>query len=332
MAFLHDYVKAPLPAPAYPVDVRAGIPDADWLMLGNGPDPACTVAPEGVGDCSFAGREHLRHAKAARYGETEKWETSDELVDEYLAYDGGQDNGVVLADVLLAWYHAGRILAFAPVDHTDPAAVDSAMEAFRGVYCGVDLTDDADELFRQGQPWTVADGEQPDTSDGHCIVKVYADVVPDPHAGDGYVTWGAFQKATAAWTQACLTEAWVIITSEDEAAQVDMTSLLADIEALGGTEGATAPKGGTGMFAALEEKLEAVWKDIDGEAKTEALEALADVKAEVAKAEPILAEFETGLKALLVSAEPQLKADAEALLAKLLADFAPMLGKAPAGM
>jgi len=86
------------------------------------------------------------------------------------------------------------------------------------------------------------------------------------------------------------------------------------------------------MFAALEEKLEAVWKDIDGEAKTEALEALADVKAEVAKAEPILAEFETGLKALLVSAEPQLKADAEALLAKLLADFAPMLGKAPAGM
>ena len=30
--------------------------------------------------------------------------------------------------------------------------------------------------------------------------------------------------------------------------------------------------------------------------------------------------------------KPQLKADAEALLAKLLADFAPMLGKAPAGM
>ena len=239
MKFVHEYATAPLPAPAYPVDVRAGIPDDRWLMLGNGPDPACTTEPDGVGDCGFAGRQHYRMAKAAHYGQAETWETSDELVREYLAYDNGQDEGVVLADVLLSWYKAGKILGFAPVDHTDPAAVDSAMQAFHGAYCGVNLTDDADQLFSEGQPWTVSDGEQPDPDEGHCIVKVYAEGNTDPY--DGYVTWGAYQRATQDWTRACLTECWVLITSEDEAAKVDMAALTADIEALGGTVPDPAP-------------------------------------------------------------------------------------------
>ncbi len=334
MGFLHSYVKAPLPPAVYPVDVRAGIADNAWGMCGNGPDPTCTVAPDGVGDCGFAGRQHLKMSKAAHYGETETWETSDQLVEEYLSYDGGQDLGVNLADVLLYWYQAGKILAFAPVDHTDPAAVDAAMQAFRGVYAGVDLTDDADDLFSHGQPWTTANGEQPDSSEGHCIVKVYADDPAKADAEDAWVTWGAVQRSTKAWTMACATEAFVIVTSEDEAAKVDMTALRADIEALGGTGGSKPqpePKeGGTTMFEAFEAKLTALWHTLDGEAKAELRQALADLKAEVANAEPLLTEFEAGLKALLVAAEPQLKADAEALLAKLLADFAPMLGKAPA--
>ena len=233
LRFVHDYAAAPLPAPAYPVDVRSGIADGDWQMCGNGPDPTCTVAPEGVGDCTFAGRQHYRMAKAAHYGQSETWETSDELVREYLAYDHGQDVGAVISDLLLSWYRAGKILAFAPVDHADPAAVDSAMAAFRGAYCGVDLTPDADQLFSQGQPWTVADGQQPDPNDGHCIVKVYADGNTDPY--DGWISWGQFQRSTQDWTRACLTECWVLITSEDEAAKVDMAALTADIEALGGT-------------------------------------------------------------------------------------------------
>jgi hypothetical protein len=340
LGYLHSYLKAPLPAPAYPADVRAGIADTDWLMLGNGPDPTCTAAPDGVGDCTFAGRQHLKMSKAAFYGETETWETSDELVTEYLAYDDGQDDGAVIADLLLSWYKAGKIKAFAPIDHADPAAVDSAMEAFRGAYCGVDLTDDADQLFSDGEPWTVANGEQPDPDDGHCIVKVFADIAPEPDAGDGYVTWGQFQKATAAWTQACLTEAWVIITTEDEAAKVDMTSLLADIEALGGTGGsvqpAPSPKGNS-MLAALKAKLEAVWDKIDGEAEAElqevaddAKKALRDAEAELATAGPLLAEFETAVKAAIAADAPTLKADIAELVAKLLADFAPLLGKAPA--
>jgi hypothetical protein len=235
--FVHQYAAVPLPAPTYPVDVTGGIGDQDWLMLGNGPDPTCTSHPDGVGDCGFAGREHYKYAKAAHYGETEARESSDALVAEYLAYNHGQDIGVNLADVLLYWYKAGKIAAFAPVDHTDPAAVDSAMEAFKGVYAGVNLTDDANDLFNQGQPWTVANGEQPDPDLGHCILKVKA----DGRTLDGYVTWGALQPATRAWTTACLDEAWVVIMTEDEAAKIDMAALVADIEALHGTGPAPAP-------------------------------------------------------------------------------------------
>lgn len=231
--YLSSYLTVPLPPPSYPVDVSAGI--TDWGMLGNGPDKTCTTHPDGVGDCTFAGRQHVRMAKAAAGQETEKWEDSNQLVAEYLAYDHGQDQGANIADLLLSWYQHGKILAFAPVDHTDPAAVDAAMTAFHGAYVGVNLTDDADSLFSQHQPWTVAGGQQPDPSQGHCIVKVAA----DGQQSDTWVTWGALQRSTREWTAACLDEAWVIITEEDtQAPSLDLAALRRDIDALHGTGGA----------------------------------------------------------------------------------------------
>jgi hypothetical protein len=230
--YLSSYLKEPLPSPSYPVDVSGGI--TDWQMLGNGPDPTLHVhGGQPVGDCTFAGREHLRMAKAAAAQETETWETTDELVTEYLQYDRGQDQGANMADLLLYWYKAGKIKAFAPVDHSDQAGCDAAMSAFHGLYAGVNLTDDADQLFSAGQPWTVAKGEHPDPADGHCIVKVKA----DGQQLDGWVTWGALQQSTKDWTSACLDEAWAVVTTEDEAAKLNMPALLADIKALGGTGG-----------------------------------------------------------------------------------------------
>ena len=228
--YVSSYLRTPLPAPAYPVNVSGSI--TDWGMLGNGPDSTCTTHPNGVGDCTFAGRQHYRMAKAAAGAETESWETSDQLVAEYLTYDNGQDQGANIADLLLHWYNAGTILAFAPVDHTDPAAVDAAMAAFHGAYVGVNLTDDADSLFGQGQPWTTVGGQTPDPNDGHCILKVAA----DGSQFDTWVTWGALQKSTLAWTSACLDEAWAIVTQEDaDAANLDIAALRADINALHGT-------------------------------------------------------------------------------------------------
>lgn len=230
--YLSSYLRSPLPAPNYPVNVSAGI--TDWSMLGNGPDPTCTTHPNGVGDCTFAGRQHNRMAKAGAGHEQEQWETSNQLVAEYLAYDHGQDLGANIADLLLNWYQTGKILAFAPVDHTHPENVDSAMTAFHGVYAGVNLTPDADQLFVDDMPWTTINGEQPDPQEGHCIVKVAA----DGQQYDDWVTWGAIQRSTLDWTAACVDEAWVLITEEDaEAANLDIDALKADIDTLGGTGG-----------------------------------------------------------------------------------------------
>jgi hypothetical protein len=222
----------PLPLVKLPVDVSGGI--TDWRMLGNGPDPTLTVHHgQPVRNCTFAGREHYRMAKAAAGDETETWETTNQLVTEYLAYDHGQDVGANIADLLLAWYRAGKILAFAPVDHTDPAGCDAAMAAFHGLYCGVSLTDNADELFSEHKPWTVSKTVRPDPSEGHCVVRVRSDA--KTHT---YVTWGALQEATRAWSTDCVGEAWVIITAEDaKAADLDIAALRADIDKLHGQGG-----------------------------------------------------------------------------------------------
>ena len=252
--YVHQYLTQPLPAPAYPVDVSGGI--TDWDMLGNGPDPTCTTHPNGVGDCTFAGREHYKMAKAAAGREDEPWETSNALVAEYLAYDHGQDIGANIADLLLFWYRNSKILAFAPVDHTDRVEVDAALQAFHGMYAGVDLTDDADQLFEEGAAWTVAAGEQPDPSDGHCIVKVASD---GAHY-DTWVTWGSLQRATLAWSAACLSEAWVIITEEDaRAANLDVAALRADIDALHGTgaPAAVPPQPHVNAFLEMADEVEA---------------------------------------------------------------------------
>jgi hypothetical protein len=229
LGYLSTYLKSPLPAPVYPVDVSAGI--TNWEMLGNGPDPTCTTYPDGVGDCTFAGRQHYRMAKAAAAHLNETWETSNELVAEYLAYDHGQDDGAEISALLLSWFDAGKILAFAPVDHTNPAEVDSAMAAFHGCYVGVSLTDDADELFSEGRAWGTG-STTPDPDDGHCILKVRS----DGRAVDTWVTWGALQESTLLWTRRCLDESWAVLTTEDEARLVEMPALLADINALHGTE------------------------------------------------------------------------------------------------
>lgn len=238
--YLHEYLSEPLPAPQYPVDVTGGIAPDAWGMLGNGPDPTCTIRPSGVGDCPWCGRQHYGMAKAACNGAPMPTETSNQLVTEYLTYDHGQDVGGVLADVLLAWYKAGIILGFAPVDHTDRAACDSAMQQFKGLYIGVDLTGDADDLFNDGQPWTVANGEQPDLSEGHCVLRVKASG-PGPDARSGNITWGAEQASTWDWDAACTVEAWVAIMSEDEIDPAALAALRADIDALHGTGGEPAP-------------------------------------------------------------------------------------------
>jgi hypothetical protein len=231
LPFIHRYLLASAVPPAmnYPYDISCGL--NAFPMYGNGADPSLTVnncTP--VHDCFWAARQDNRRVKAANYGIVEAGMTSNEVVTEYLAYNHGQDLGGCMVDVLHAWYLAGIITAYGRVDPANPAAIDSAAVLFHGTLLGVNLTDDADTLTSKGLTWTVANGEQPDPAQGHVLVKVGS----DGFSYDEYITWTFLQRADPAWTKACVQEAWVIVSSED-ASQLDMPALLADINAVGGT-------------------------------------------------------------------------------------------------
>lgn len=220
LRYIHEYAGV-APA-ALPLDETGGIPDDGWGMLGN----------DQYSNCTFAGETHYEMASAAAgHAKAGTMLTAQAEINAYLAYTHGQDVGAVLADVLLYWYNAGKIKAFAPVDHTNPAAVDAALATFHCVYVGVSLTDQDEQDFSNHVPWS---STTPNQNNGHCIVKVKSD---DVH--DGWVTWGALQESTKDWTKACVDEAWVIVTTEDlRATNIDLGALRADIAALGGTGGA----------------------------------------------------------------------------------------------
>jgi hypothetical protein len=231
--WVHEYLpEGVLVAPVFPVDVSQGI--VSWGVLGNGPDPTLTITTangpgQPVGDCYFAAEAHHTMLSGAK-------PTSNAVAAEYDIYDHNQDDGVVIADALLWQHRRGEIGLFAPVH---PDTIAAMMATFkRGVMYGVNLTDDADQLFTEGKPWTVSDGEKPDPDEGHVIYQVVADA-------DGsatFVTWGADQKADAGWVKACPEEWWVLLTPADEKIMgAGYAALAADIAALPGEVGTVPP-------------------------------------------------------------------------------------------
>lgn len=211
-------------------DVTNGVPA--WGMLGN----------DVYGDCGPAATMHYRMAKACTSGQYEEGfqvptDTQTEAL--YFAYGramgepGDQpDQGVDNATWLKYLYDQGIIRGFAQLDPANLDEIHSAMLMFNGVLTGVALTDDAEQLFAQHQPWTTAQGENADPNLGHDVLLV-------GYGADGsgtVVTWGDTQGFDAGWEAACLQDAWVIITSEDAArAGVDIAALDAAIQGWGGT-------------------------------------------------------------------------------------------------
>jgi hypothetical protein len=229
ISFVHEMLTAPAPVPSYPIDVSGGL--TAFPMWGNGPDASLTInSGTPVHDCSYAARENYLRITGVDAGVPVTLQTTNQVVAEYLAFSGG-DLGACVADAMLTWYKAGTILAFAPVDHTNRGACDSAMSLFHGLYVGCDLTADADALFQQELPWTTANGETP-SGDSHCMVKVGTDGT----SLDTWACWTGLQHSTLAWTAACVREAWVMVTPAD-AHLVNLAALRAQIDALGGTGG-----------------------------------------------------------------------------------------------
>jgi hypothetical protein len=287
LKMLGAYLTSPLPAPALPLDASGGF--TGWEMLGNGPDASVTnQGPnfEGVGDCGPVDTVHKRMAdlalSALLHGTplpADPMPDANTVVADYLAYDGGQDEGVVGSEMMHAWYTSGligsKIDGYAPVPLDQ---IDAAMAVFGAVLVGVNLTDDADQLFNQGQPWNVDQGQKPDPNEGHFILKIKSTADQD-----GYVTWGAEQWATKGWTRACAEEAWVPITPEMARRwNVAMGLLVQDIDLYGGSADAPpspgpapappapapsppgpGPAPGPGVVAEVEHDVEALAADVE---------------------------------------------------------------------
>lgn len=246
---LDAWLTTPLPAPIYPIDVTGGVPESLLSMLGNGPDSALTITtPNGpgqpVGDCFFAGAVHKMRHDAAIGNESEATiPDSNETVDAYDVYDDNVDEGVVMANAMQTWFAEGfkdsaGNLVIPPCDafvRLLTAEVDAAMSKFNTpVLGGFNLTDNCDQLFSEGQPFTLADN-QPDLNEGHVMLKVKSEDPSLASTFDTYDCWGAYQLADKEWTEACAEEWWLPITKQMAAdANMNLEALLAAIKALGG--------------------------------------------------------------------------------------------------
>lgn len=234
LRWAHEYlVPGALPAPVYPINPE---PVGAWGMAGN----------DVWGDCAQAALYHLwlsTALAASANGQGGPVPAPTEAVNLYENYTGATSPpgpGTTLASFLQWAYGQGLVLAFAPVELSDLAQCDALMAAGFGLYVGATLTPSALAEFDQGQTWgDTPTTPQPTPSLGHCLLRVGA---TGRRATDEstYVTWGELQDATRAWDVACTDEAWLIVTTEEQAALFE-PELLADVAALGGTGGTPAP-------------------------------------------------------------------------------------------
>jgi hypothetical protein len=260
IGWLHDYdvEVAPGAQVLYPVAVGTSIADADWRMLGNGPEdpddpvtvpmPAGDSGATGAGDCGFAGKDH--HKRLAGYVAA-----ANGTLTGYCAYEAAtqgvplgqeQDDGVVVADMLhylLTHDELGNVVPlgqgdvelFAPVHPDTLGAVMAKYQ--RGIILGVNLTDQDQQTFPN---WSESSTNPPDPNEGHVVYLVQLDGPIGSATGSGRpVSWGQRAHADAPWMTACPEEWWILLTSADRetmgAAAFD--ALAADVAAIPGWQG-----------------------------------------------------------------------------------------------
>jgi hypothetical protein len=200
------YVAGALPKA--PLSVKPPTPPANsdgtpWGMDGN----------DSYGDCGVAGNNHGEMCVDVDTKTSLLPLTSAQIVQYYLTYTGGQDNGVVLADFLAyvkktGWF-GRKLAAYAPVSITDYKTLQFAINAYGYAYTGIAVTDLMMNAFQEGQPWTAADFQNGSVEGGHCIPLVGYD--------SEYlycVTWGGVQPIQYSAWHLMSSEAWACIWGE----------------------------------------------------------------------------------------------------------------------
>ena len=222
---LKDYLTSALPAPPSSDDVLARV----YQKLGAS-DPTKLFpmdANDSLGDCTIAAVAHAITTYRGLVGTTRIMSTP-AVVKLYMHLTGGVDSGLNELDVLNYWrshsVSSDKILAYATIDPKNHAHIQQAIHIFGGVYLGFQVQENCQQEFQAHQPWTPG----PLTQDGHAVLAVAYDA-----AGVTVLTWGNTQKATWAWWDECVDEAYAILPQEakasDFAAGFSFDQLKADL-------------------------------------------------------------------------------------------------------
>ena len=183
-----------------------------------------------LGDCTIAA---LAHAITTYRGLVKQKEimAQKDVVKLYMQLTGGLDSGLNELDVLNYWQSnvvdGDKILAFTSIDAKNHRHVQQAIQLFGGVYLGFQVQQNCIQEFDARKPWTPG----PLTQDGHAVFATAYN-----STGVTVLTWGNTQKATWAWWDECVDEAYAILPPEandsDFAPGFNIAQLKADLAAV----------------------------------------------------------------------------------------------------
>jgi hypothetical protein len=182
------------------------------------------------GDCTIAAAAHAVTVYSGLDAKLDVAPTQT-VVAQYQQLTGGKDTGLNELDVLKYWgkqtMFGDKILAFTSIDPKDHTHVQQAMQLFGGVYLGFQVPKDCIQQFDHRQTWTPG----PLTNDGHAVFAVEYD-----QNTVTVLTWGNIQKATWAWWDDCVDEAYAIVPPEAQdstfAPGFNVKQLVADLAAV----------------------------------------------------------------------------------------------------
>jgi hypothetical protein len=213
-----------------------------WQMLGN----------DRYGDCVPVTWANTRRLVSSTLG-TPEYPDLNQVLALYETQNPdfpNQDNGMVIQTALEHLHTVGgpdgvKAVAFAKVDHTNPAEVKAAIAIFGSVWTGITVTAANQTQFSQGKPWDY--NPRSAVQGGHSvIVGGYG----EPTGGDErFITWAQETEFTDAFWTNQVEEAWIVIWPEHLGqagflAGVDLAALAADYEALTGKAAPFAPAPG----------------------------------------------------------------------------------------
>jgi len=229
---LANYLQPELPDP--PAEYNAltqvfeklGTDNVEELFPMDGNDVA--------GDCTIAAMAHAITIYGGLVGKR-KIMSANSCLSLYRKLTGGPDSGLDMLEVLKYFQKRGvrgeRLLAYASIDIHNHKQVQQASHLFGGLYIGFQVPSGCMRQFENGQPWTP--GRL--TEDGHAVY-----VMAYNSTELALLTWGTTQRATWAWWDECVDEAFALLPLEaalpDFSPGFNFSELKADLAILQGDE------------------------------------------------------------------------------------------------